>query len=114
MTDSKIFISNMPGLCDECGRSLAGDVLANPDRNAFSQHCPHLGVVATAYTGQYEGKPAIFSWALQGKARLFWDESNWQALCQPHHDSTKQRMERSDKTVGCDINGNPLEKQSHW
>jgi hypothetical protein len=66
MTDSDIFISKMPGLCDDCGRSLARDVIANPDRNAFSQYCPHLGVVATAYTGDYQGKPAILTWSLRG------------------------------------------------
>jgi 5-methylcytosine-specific restriction endonuclease McrA len=50
----------------------------------------------------------------KGNARMFWDESNWQALCQLHHDSTKQRMERSGEAVGCDINGNPLVKMRHW
>lgn len=29
----------------------------------------------------------------RGDQRLFWDESNWQPLCKPHHDITKQRME---------------------
>jgi 5-methylcytosine-specific restriction protein A len=26
-------------------------------------------------------------------SKLFWDEANWQPLCQPHHDLDKQRME---------------------
>ena len=26
--------------------------------------------------------------------RLFWDQSNWQSLCKPHHDREKQREER--------------------
>ncbi len=25
---------------------------------------------------------------------LFWDKSNWQSLCKPHHDSTKQLIEK--------------------
>jgi len=50
----------------------------------------------------------------KGDAHLFWNESNWQGLCQPHHDSTKQRMERSEKNLGCDVNGNPLVKMEHW
>lgn len=29
----------------------------------------------------------------KGDERLMWDEANWQPLCKPHHDSTKQRME---------------------
>jgi hypothetical protein len=24
---------------------------------------------------------------------LFWDVTNWQALCKPHHDATKQAEE---------------------
>lgn len=31
----------------------------------------------------------------KGNMRLFWDRSNWQALCQHHHNSTKQRAERA-------------------
>jgi 5-methylcytosine-specific restriction enzyme A len=30
----------------------------------------------------------------KGDQQLFWDPSNWQALCKPHHDSHKQRQER--------------------
>ena len=29
----------------------------------------------------------------RGDERLFWDESNWQALCAAHHSSEKQREE---------------------
>lgn len=32
--------------------------------------------------------------AHRGDQRLFWDQSNWQALCKPHHDRDKQRQER--------------------
>jgi 5-methylcytosine-specific restriction endonuclease McrA len=31
----------------------------------------------------------------KGNDRLFWDRTNWQPLCQHHHNSTKQRQERS-------------------
>ncbi len=30
-----------------------------------------------------------------GDHKLFWNPENWQALCKRHHDSTKQRLERS-------------------
>ena len=30
----------------------------------------------------------------KGDTALFWDTNNWQALCFPHHNSTKQREER--------------------
>ncbi len=33
----------------------------------------------------------------KGDETLFWDRKNWQSLCKPHHDGTKQAMERSGK-----------------
>lgn len=30
----------------------------------------------------------------RGDERLFWDEANWQPLCQPCHDRDKQQIER--------------------
>lgn len=33
----------------------------------------------------------------KGDMVLFWDETNWQALCVSHHSSHKQRLERSGK-----------------
>lgn len=45
---------------------------------------------------------------------LFWDKTNWQPLCKQHHDSTKQRMEKSGTVIGCDVNGYPLDPNSHW
>ena len=41
----------------------------------------------------------------RGDRALFWDKSNWQPLCQRHHDSDKQAFERSGKVriaVGAD------------
>lgn len=32
----------------------------------------------------------------QGNQRLFWDATNWQPLCKPHHSSTKQSLENRD------------------
>lgn len=32
--------------------------------------------------------------AHRGDKALFWDESNWQTLCQTHHSRDKQRQER--------------------
>ncbi len=31
----------------------------------------------------------------KGDDVLFWSRSNWQSLCHPHHNSTKQRLEKS-------------------
>lgn len=51
----------------------------------------------------------------RGDQVLFWDESNWQSLCQPHHDSTKQREEKSGVTLsGIDIEGRPTHPDHPW
>lgn len=46
--------------------------------------------------------------------RLFWDRGNWQSLCKPCHDSTKQRLEKSGRVVGCDASGQPADPRHHW
>lgn len=46
--------------------------------------------------------------------RLFWDRSNWQSLCKPCHDSTKQRLEKSGRLAGCAADGRPLDPRHHW
>ena len=33
----------------------------------------------------------------RGDAGLFWDQSNWQPLCKPHHDSDKARQDRGTR-----------------
>ncbi len=35
----------------------------------------------------------------EGNSELFWDESNWQSLCAPHHNSDKQSEERSGRVT---------------
>lgn len=45
----------------------------------------------------------------KGDAALFWAPANWQSLCQPHHNRTKQAAERADQSgKGCDAIGRPL------
>ncbi|MER3367017.1 HNH endonuclease signature motif containing protein [Providencia rettgeri] len=46
--------------------------------------------------------------------KLFWDTNNYQSLCASHHNSTKQRMEKSGVVVGCSEDGIPLDPNSHW
>lgn len=44
-----------------------------------------------------------------GDERLMWDQSNWQSLCASHHNSAKQRMERSGRvTRAIDPDGWPI------
>ena len=44
----------------------------------------------------------------RGCQELFWDRSNWQPLCKPHHDSAKQREERG-RFVEISEDGWPVE-----
>lgn len=37
-----------------------------------------------------------------------------QSLCKGCHDSAKQRLEKSGSLPGCDVNGWPLDPNSHW
>ncbi|MDE9448142.1 HNH endonuclease [Xenorhabdus bovienii] len=46
--------------------------------------------------------------------RLFWGKANWQSLCASHHNSTKQRIEKRNQEIGCDVNGIPIDDNSHW
>ncbi|WP_413732329.1 HNH endonuclease signature motif containing protein [Sodalis sp. RH20] len=52
--------------------------------------------------------------AITKAQKLFWDRKNWQSLCKQHHDSTKQRMEKSGIMPGCTEDGIPLDPNSHW
>lgn len=45
----------------------------------------------------------------RGDQALFWDRSNWQSLCTTHHNGPKQRMERTGRQIGCDVDGWPLQ-----
>ncbi|ECT1023834.1 HNH endonuclease, partial [Salmonella enterica] len=50
--------------------------------------------------------------AIAQAQKLFWDRKNWQGLCKSHHDSTKQRMEKSGRIIGCNADGIPLDPGS--
>lgn len=50
----------------------------------------------------------------RGDSKLFWDRSNWQPLCIPHHNSTKQREEKRGHMIGNDLSGRPLDPSHPW
>jgi 5-methylcytosine-specific restriction enzyme A len=51
----------------------------------------------------------------KGDETLFWDRANWQALCKPHHDSTKARQENlGGAEIGGDVQGVPIDPNHHW
>ena len=43
-----------------------------------------------------------------GDPVLFWDVTNWQALCATCHRTHKAREERSGRVMGCTLDGTPL------
>src|SRR5690349_19392238 len=46
----------------------------------------------------------------KGDLTLFWDEAgNWQSLCKPHHDQTKQREEIHGYSSEVDLSGWPVD-----
>ena len=50
----------------------------------------------------------------RGDRELFWRQDNWQALCKPHHDSSKQRAEHRGYAGGCDAAGIPIDPDHLW
>lgn len=50
----------------------------------------------------------------RGDQQLFWDKSNWQALCDHCHNSHKQRLEKSATVSGCNLDGIPIDPGHHW
>ncbi len=52
--------------------------------------------------------------AIKVATKLFWSRSNWQTLCGPHHDVTKQREEHRGHEAGCTEEGMPIDPTHHW
>jgi 5-methylcytosine-specific restriction endonuclease McrA len=51
----------------------------------------------------------------RGDQSLFWDKNNnWAALCETHHNSTKQRDEARGFMSGSDANGRPIDPAHPW
>ena len=49
----------------------------------------------------------------KGNMKIFL-EGPFQALCETHHNSTKQREEKSGSKVGGDVKGEPFDPKHHW
>ncbi|MGU3495920.1 HNH endonuclease [Xanthobacteraceae bacterium A53D] len=50
----------------------------------------------------------------KGDQKLFWDRSNWQALCPDHHDIAKQQEEGRGFASGSDLSGRPIDPAHPW
>jgi 5-methylcytosine-specific restriction endonuclease McrA len=49
-----------------------------------------------------------------GNEALFFDPSNLQSLCRPHHDATKQAEERGGRVLGSGLDGRPTDPAHPW
>lgn len=45
----------------------------------------------------------------KGDQQLFWDQSNWQPLCERHHNAAKQKQERTGFSSAVDDDGWPTD-----
>ena len=55
----------------------------------------HPGCAMCEREGRYTSATVVDHIAPhRGDPNLFWNTTNWQSLCKPHHDSDKQRAER--------------------
>lgn len=50
----------------------------------------------------------------RGQLALFLDETNYQTLCIPCHNIFKRKVELTNNTFGCDINGWPIGPDHYW
>lgn len=50
----------------------------------------------------------------KGDPGLFWDESNWQSLCDNDHNTIKQMQEIHGYSQACDVSGNPTDINHPW
>lgn len=74
--------------------------------NPFCSMCLQQGIYTPA-------KIADHIEAHRGDEELFYN-GRLQSLCKMHHDSTKQRQEKSGIIVGGDESGNPIDPSHHW
>lgn len=90
-------------------------------RNPLCVFCQNAGRLVPATVVDHveahrltEAKASGDSERIAAAWRRFWDRENWQSLCKPCHDSTKQRMEKSGRVAGCDASGLPADPRHHW
>lgn len=50
----------------------------------------------------------------KGDERLFFDESNWQGLCEDCHNSVKQAEEHGRLLLGAGADGQPIDSKHPW
>lgn len=77
-------------------------------RATFLAHHPHCTMCTKA--GQTVAATVVdHIEPHRGDQAKFWDKANWQPLCAPHHNSTKQRAERGRGSQAVGVDGWPIE-----
>lgn len=90
-------------------RARAGYLRSHP----YCVHCQQLGRVVPSQEVDH-----IIPH--RGDMKVFWDRSNWQALCNPCHSRKTQRevnarrYSKQYKIRGCDASGRPLDPNHYW
>jgi len=77
------------------------------DKNPFCAYCLEMGRVKIATCVDHIVPH-------RGDENLFWDESNWQGLCDYCHNSVKSREERRGYRIGCTDDGLPVDSNHPW
>ncbi len=70
--------------------------------NPLCYYCERAGATTPAVVVDHK-VPHRFN------ATLFWDEKNWQSLCSPHHQSSKQKEEYKGYTNEVAADGWPID-----
>jgi len=70
--------------------------------NPLCRYCDESGFVSKATVVDHIE-------AHRGDQKLFWDQSNWQALCKRCHDSAKQSEEKRGYNIAIGADGWPLD-----
>lgn len=111
---------------DEQGAAIYGSRWQKASRryleaNPLCVMCQRMGHVhlaqAVDHVVPHRLKAALASGdpvAIAKARRLFWDPSNWAGLCERHHNSTKQRIEKRGYEIGATEDGLPLDPSHPW
>jgi 5-methylcytosine-specific restriction protein A len=77
------------------------------EENALCVYCKKAGRVVAATVVNHRIPH-------RGDMKLFWDRTNWEPVCKPHHDGLIQSFEKSGRMKGNDTDGRPTDPSHPW
>lgn len=112
---SRLFKVHNP-LCVYCLNKRCSDCRAQI--SVHDTHCPKCNSrnYSVDKTTAVEGRFGVVDHIIphNGDLELFWDQDNWQVLCNACHDGPKRLEEARGYAIGCDSSGLPLDKNHDW